>query len=661
MELSASYVSQHGLILDTSIELNDEGISGFDGSNLEKGKLGAFLQKAKAGDIPRGSVLLVESLDRLSREQVRRATRIFNEILDHGITIVTLTDGHVYSPEKMDGEDAGMSMIMSLLTMMRAHEESSRKSERVRAAWATKRSFMDETKLTSTCPQWMRISADKKSFDLIPENVATVKRIIELQRSGVGQASIVKMFNEERVPTINYRQKGHGEGWHTSTIQKIVCNPALYGQYQQVSSVMEFDAQSGQRRRMSRPVGDPRPDYYPAIITKEEFFAVQAMREERLSRARGVKGEAFSNLFSGLLTCGYCGSTMNVIGHKPKHLKEAKRSLVCSRAKRGLGCHFIQWNYKNFEHTVMAYLEGIDFEGLIDDKRSVAREVSDLHAKVKMLSDEKAACGNRLAILFQALENGGESFASLRDRIAAIELRQRDVVVEIASAECDAKKAQAKLTDAQSLKTSVVELYAKMEKLSGKELFTLRASIAAQIRQAVERVEVFPGGVHLVQDLNSDVMPLAGRDIGFAGTTDLLRSWLRDLNEKAKQKPNNDLSRRSEILQRIRERSKTTEKSGDAGCGEQMPAEAQLEQSHDDQSRPDKSFRTAWIVGKAGKRYSTPTILDALWQEHKEKSETLAALGFSPDAEWTLRQKENGATAGGRKAAESHKRFQPAP
>ena len=45
------------------------------------------------GLVPKGSVLLVEALDRVSRQSARKAVRILEDIVEGGITVVTLNDG----------------------------------------------------------------------------------------------------------------------------------------------------------------------------------------------------------------------------------------------------------------------------------------------------------------------------------------------------------------------------------------------------------------------------------------------------------------------------------------------------------------------------------------------------------------------------------------
>ena len=81
IDASEAYAKEHGLELDTTLTLRDLGVSGFTGENRTKGALKIFLDAIDSGSVPRGSILLVESLDRLSREQVLDALDLFKNIL----------------------------------------------------------------------------------------------------------------------------------------------------------------------------------------------------------------------------------------------------------------------------------------------------------------------------------------------------------------------------------------------------------------------------------------------------------------------------------------------------------------------------------------------------------------------------------------------------
>lgn len=65
--------------LDTSLSLRDEGVSAYRGKrreNPDTHALAGFLQAVRLGRVPNGSYLIVESLDRLSREKNRPALRV---------------------------------------------------------------------------------------------------------------------------------------------------------------------------------------------------------------------------------------------------------------------------------------------------------------------------------------------------------------------------------------------------------------------------------------------------------------------------------------------------------------------------------------------------------------------------------------------------------
>ena len=129
-EASEAYAAENNLELVRDFDLEDIGVSAFKGLNVSTGKLGLFLKAVEERLVPAGSYLLVESLDRLSRERPQTATALFLQILEAGVNIVTLTDKRVYRSGSNDFSD----IIVSVVIMSRAFEESQTKSMRVSAA-----------------------------------------------------------------------------------------------------------------------------------------------------------------------------------------------------------------------------------------------------------------------------------------------------------------------------------------------------------------------------------------------------------------------------------------------------------------------------------------------------------------------------------------------
>ena len=122
LKAARDYALSHKLELDESLTFQDLGVSAFRGRNIEDGALGAFLTAVRDGLVPKGSFLLVESLDRVSRQAARRAANTMGQIVDEGVTVVDLSDGgREYSSGILD--DDPMAFLMMVVRFMRANEE----------------------------------------------------------------------------------------------------------------------------------------------------------------------------------------------------------------------------------------------------------------------------------------------------------------------------------------------------------------------------------------------------------------------------------------------------------------------------------------------------------------------------------------------------------
>ena len=96
MKATREYCAKNGIVLDEELLINDLGVSAFKGNNIKSGGLGLFLVAVEEGKVPSGSMLIVESLDRISRMRVREHLPFFLDLIEKGITIMTLMDGKSY-------------------------------------------------------------------------------------------------------------------------------------------------------------------------------------------------------------------------------------------------------------------------------------------------------------------------------------------------------------------------------------------------------------------------------------------------------------------------------------------------------------------------------------------------------------------------------------
>jgi DNA invertase Pin-like site-specific DNA recombinase len=113
LSLAEKYAADHHLKLDRQLSFRDLGVSAFRGRNAKEGALRAFLEAIEHNLVPQNSVLLIESLDRLSRDRILSAQALFMQIIQAGITIVTLVDQRSYSFESVNRNP--LDLIISLV------------------------------------------------------------------------------------------------------------------------------------------------------------------------------------------------------------------------------------------------------------------------------------------------------------------------------------------------------------------------------------------------------------------------------------------------------------------------------------------------------------------------------------------------------------------
>lgn len=323
--MTAEYAERHNLDLDDSLTYQDEGVSGFKGKNAETGKLAEFLEAVRLGLVPQGSVLLVENLDRISRQTARKALRTLEQIVESGVSLVTLTDGKEYDEAAIDD---GLGFTMAMLTFIRANEESERKAHRGRQAWIGKKAKLKEQIMTKTCPAWIEPLPDMTSFKVIPDRAKIVKKIFALTLKGVGVNKIAQDFNAKGLEPWGKGRKKAAR-WHVSYVQKILASPAVVGDL--ADYFREYDKAASKYRRT--PTGKTHKGYYPRIISPADFAKVQAQTKKNPGRGR-ARGGKISNLLAGLGQCPRCKGTMT---NSNKGGNNRSR-LVCATAKAKAGC-----------------------------------------------------------------------------------------------------------------------------------------------------------------------------------------------------------------------------------------------------------------------------------------------------------------------------------
>lgn len=432
VEMSLAYCKRKGLALDDSLTLHDLGVSAYRGTNAKQGRLAAFLEAVRTAKVPVGSVLIVESVDRISRQGIDEGYDLCKRILKSGIHIVTL------QPEREFGPDAVKALTKGALELQivleRAHEESEMKSSRRKDGWkqARDKARAGGGPMMKTCPAWLEVTESR--FRVREKAAKTVRRIFAMARGGLGVHRITERLNVESVPTI-----GSGARWVKAYTYRILTNAAAMGTYQPMKSL----------GKKSVPDGAPIPGYYPAVVAEDEWQAVQAAIDRRGGgRGAGRKGTEETNLFSGLLHCGLTRQKLHIInalGRKTVADRKRYRYLVPSRDDGTAKGERI--DYAVFETAVLSLLKELKPTDVAPDSKDAKSRQAELARLTARLLD----LDSRLERTQRRAQTATD-FDTFLDLIEKLQAERREVIARRAELEReDDGQATAGLCEMKSL------------------------------------------------------------------------------------------------------------------------------------------------------------------------------------------------------------------
>jgi len=478
LEAVRKYAAEEAkLPFDDSLCMTDRGLSGFHGEHLKKGALGRFLELVKTGKVIRGSILVVENIDRLGREAILKALKtIIFDLIENGIKIQTLDPFTLFDASTIDDE------ISELIgEIKRANRESARKSGLICDAREDARKAARETGkiLTARCPAWLTVENDK--FKVIPEAQKTIKLIFDLKLKGIGKGTIAKRLNAQAAWT---PQKGK---WRESYIQKILQNRAVIGEYQ------PFSRTGGSRK----PIGEPIANYYPPVVGDDVFYAVQ--EQFAGNKGKGGRTGKATNLFTHLVKCGYCAGSVVYAdkGQPPK----GGSYLVCDNGRLGRSCERHSIRYDEVEKIVLENCKGLRPEEVLPDPDEQDKICQSLRHRLNGINGELLDIKERIENYDDQI--GRTKDATRRDKyeaqIIALEKQRQDLTSQKDEKEQELRKAESSLQSFTKWQKDLVSLTKAL-----KENVEVRIATRSHLREFVEKIEVFATGHTELYDPNKD-------------------------------------------------------------------------------------------------------------------------------------------------------------
>lgn len=423
--------------------LHDAGISAYCGKNRTIGQFGLFLASLRGGQLGPRPVLLVENLDRISREELETAQSLFLEIISHGATIITLHNGKRYAK--------GMGLvdiITALVEMDVAHQHSAKLSMRVRAAVAARKQSGGIIHNRASAPGWLRLDPKRTKFEPIPERVALVRRMFEMAAKGLGPDAIARVLNTENVPSWSTRKTGL-RAWRGEAVSSI-----LYGR----SVLGEFEGRAG---------------YFGEAVIPLELWSQVNDRTKKAAQGRGKGVVREENLLCGVVVSGIDGSKMiyRKSGVKDRKTREYvwHSYLVSNATIAGVSNH--RARYGEVEQRLLWLFGNLDPDMLTRARAGVRDDTQD---RLEAAQRKMAEAAKQVAKYRKLIELDPDPSASLVLDLKRHETALREAESALAEAKSHAAKAAA-----------VPEVVADLEKPEN------RRAMRAEIAQWCQSIELF--------------------------------------------------------------------------------------------------------------------------------------------------------------------------
>ncbi|CAH6870469.1 Resolvase/invertase-type recombinase catalytic domain-containing protein [Vibrio chagasii] len=490
-EDALTYCDKHGLQL-ADLTLQDLGLSAYHGNHFKHGALGEFVSAIEQGKVAKGSYLIVESLDRLSREEVDIAFSRFASLLRAGINIVTLQDNKVFTRESLRNTT---DILISILEMLRSHSESDKKADRIQKARDEKHRQARENKRPTGYrpPDWIKLQGC--SYQLIPERAAIIKRIFQLNNDGMGAIAIARLLNEELIPAWG-RSK---TGWQTSYIKKILKTRTVLGEYQPHLVV----------NKVRTPEGEPISEFYPPVIDPKTFKLAQQSMTARDKRPSGIRNNRVNNLFTGLVKCKHCGNTMHFVdkGRPPK----GGKYLLCSLAKTGatnkdgISCKRSSIRYQETEDAILTVAATLNLKMEVPSNK---RDIEELREQLSKVNAELGTIESSIHRIVDAISELPDS-SGLLSKLVGLEQQKQDKKSEYQALEKRIDELELTPQSSSVWKELKNTLRTLRVEAADRNKVELRTKINSQLVNCIDRIEFDNHAkvvtIHIDDNLNIEI------------------------------------------------------------------------------------------------------------------------------------------------------------
>ena len=277
---------------------------GYSGILFERPAVQRLLDLVQKGAV---NCIIVKDFSRFGRNSVEVEYYLERVFPLYNVRFISINDG--YDSAQLRGDTGGLSVAFKYLI---AELYSRDLSQKYKSAKYMK--FKRGEYQSKICPYGYRKSIDGR-MEPDEETAAGVKLIFELAQSGLGAKQIVRAMHERGIATPAEYKAAHGFNghdisrchgiWQESTVARILMDERYTGTY--IIGKREVTEVGGHKVKLKDESQWVKiPDHHPAIISKELYDRVQALRP----KVSGMKKNVNTYPLRGKVFCGCCGHTM---------------------------------------------------------------------------------------------------------------------------------------------------------------------------------------------------------------------------------------------------------------------------------------------------------------------------------------------------------------
>lgn len=432
--------------------------AGYSAKNTDRPDYQQMMARIRTGEF---SHLLVWKIDRISRNLLDFAA-MYSELKQLGVVFVSKN-------EQFDTSSA-MGEAMLKIILVFAELERNMTAERVSAVFLSRAN--DGIWNGGKVPFGYAYDKQTKTFSILEDEAKTVRLIYALYESSKSLVTVSKALNERGIKTRS------GSEWSPTTVHTMLSNPFYSGTYR-----YNYRNESDPHHHVPKKKEDwiLVKNHHPAIVSPEHQAAVELILASKSYGKNQTYQRKNIHAFAGLLTCGYCGSTMAATIDRARADGWRPSVYICSRRRMSNDCQ----NKYVSDVTLGPFVLNF-FANLIKASNSFGKSTSIETLEKKLLR------GDALSIV-DHIERPGleELYNHLRSGFD--EKPFDSLAVNAAEASSDVQERDLLLADKRRLERALKRLNAIYlygdEEIPGKDFILDRKNITDSLQQIDDRLK----------------------------------------------------------------------------------------------------------------------------------------------------------------------------